>query len=128
MAAKSDLERFLKENQPAKKFVPYCFLDKQSDTLTAYFEGDPDYSKRLSEHLTLYLSLETDEIIGCRVKGISGIIEDLPNFIHTNHKGVDLSIVFFAFTGGAEAESRKALKDLALVAKEREMVIEPCAA
>ena len=125
MAAKSDLERFLRDSQPAKKFVPYCFLDKQSDTLTAYFEGDADYSKRLSEHLTLYLSLETDEVVGCRVKGISGIIEDLPNFIQVNHRGVELSIVFFAFTGGAEEESRKALKNLARVASEREMVVEP---
>lgn len=126
MAANSKVECLLKENQLAKEFAPYCFLDKQSDTLTAYFEGDADYSRRLSAHLTLYLSLATDEIVGCRVKGISGIIEDLPNFIRTNHRGVELSIVFFAFTGGAEEESRKALKDLARVANERDMVLEPC--
>lgn len=124
MAGRSELERYLRENPSAKQFVPYCFLDKQSDTLTAYFEGDADYSKSLSDHVTLYLSLETHEIVGCRIKGISGIIEDLPNFIRVNHHGVELSIVFFAFTGGAEEESRKALKDLARVAKEREMVLE----
>ncbi len=124
MAEKSDLERLLKERLPAKQFVPYSCFNKQSDTLTVYFEGDADYSKRLSDHVTLYLSLETDEIVGCRIKGISGIIEDLPNFIHVNHGGFKLAIVFFAFCGGAEAEARKALNDLARVANEREMVFE----
>jgi hypothetical protein len=127
MAKKSDLERLLKKHPPTRQFVPYCYLSKQSDTLTVYFEGDADYSKRLSEHVTLYLSIETDEIVGCRIKGVSGIIEDLPNFIRVNHGGFELSIVFFAFRGGADGEAREALNDLARVANERKMVFEPSA-
>lgn len=126
MAAKRDLARFLKENPPAKQFVPYCYLNKKTDALTVCFEADPDYSRRLSEHVTLFLSLETNEIVGCRIKGISGIIEDIPNFIRINHQGVELSIVFFAFRGGADGETREALNDLARVANERKMVFEPC--
>src|SRR5688572_24025317 len=118
MVTESDVARFLKENPPAKKFVPYCYLSEQADELTVYFEGDADYSKRLNDHITLYLSLETHEIVGCRVKGVSGIIEDLPNFIRVNHNGVELSIIFLAFRGGADKEVSDAVKDLARVAGE----------
>ena len=53
------------------KFQPYHYYSKESDTLTAYFSDDADYLKRLNEHVTLYLSLETDDIVGIRVKGIA---------------------------------------------------------
>jgi hypothetical protein len=64
---------FLKNNPPGKKCVPYCHLSKEADALTVYFKGDADYSKRLSEHITVCLSLETNEIVGCRIEGLSGI-------------------------------------------------------
>ncbi len=124
MVTESQLARFLKDNPPANKFVPYCYLSEQADELTVYFEGDADYSKRLNDHITLYLSLESDEVVGCRVKGVSGIIEDLPNFIRVNLNGVDLAIIFFAFRGGAEEEVCAAIKDLARVAGERNMVLQ----
>ena len=90
-ATTAELIEFLKANPPEKKFVPYTILSKQADALTVYFEGDPDYSKRLNDHVTLFLSLATNEIVGCRIKGISGIIADLPNYIRVHHKGINLS-------------------------------------
>ncbi len=125
MATEFDLDQFLRENPPAKKFVPYSHLNRQSDTLTFYFEGDPDYSQRLTDHVTLFLSLETNEMVGCRVKGISGLIDDLPNYISINHGGINLSLLFFAFRGGANEDAMKAINELAREAKEREMTIDP---
>jgi hypothetical protein len=120
----------LRKNAPAKQFVPYCHLSKDADTLTVYFEGDADYSERLSDHVTLYRSLETDEIVGCRVKGVSSIIEDLPNYIqikHPKHPKVQLSIIFLAFRGGMEnRDLAKTMNDLARTATEKQMVLEPC--
>jgi hypothetical protein len=81
MVTESELTQFLKKNPPAKQFVPYCHLSREADTLTVYFEGDADYSKRLSEHVTLYLSLETHEIVGCRIKGVSGLLVPHPSSI-----------------------------------------------
>jgi hypothetical protein len=127
MVTEKELANLLKENPPAKRFVPYCHINKQSDTMTVYFEGDADYSKRLNDHITLYLALETDEIIGCRIKGISGILDDLPNYITGKHNGVSLSIILFAFRGGANDDESRQLKDLAKVASERQMVLEPSA-
>jgi len=125
MVTEADLNRFLKENPPARKFVPYCYVNAQSDTLTVYFEGDADYSKRLNDHLTLYLSLETKEIVGCRIKGIACLLQDLPNYINIKHEGVNLALLFFAFRGGASEVATSAINDLARVARERNMILEP---
>lgn len=124
MVSESELMQFLKENAPAKKFVPYCYVNKQADALTVYFEGDADYSKRLNDHVTLYLSLETHEVIGCRIKGISGLLTDLPNYIKARHGEVELSVVFLAFRGGAEKDVSIAINSLARGASDRNMVLQ----
>ena len=59
-------------------FRPYLVLSRETDGLTVYFKFDADYSQRLTEHVTLYRSTGSDEIIGCRIRGISRILEDLP--------------------------------------------------
>jgi hypothetical protein len=124
----AELMEFLKANPPEKKFVPYMIRSKKADALTVYFEGDPDYSKRLNDHVTLFLSLATHEIVGCRIKGIDGIIDDLPNYVNVHHNGIDLSLVFLPFRGGAGDEAtREAINTLAKQASERKMVLEPSA-
>lgn len=124
MVKESEVMKFLRENPPARKFVPYCYLSRDADALTVYFEADPDYSERLNDHVTLYRSLETKEIIGCRIKGISGILEDLPNFIHVKDGPVQLSIIFWAFRGNADDQDRVAIGDLARAASERGLVLD----
>ena len=121
-----DLMSFLKANPPANKFVPYCYLNKEADALTVYFEGDADYSKRLTDHVTIYLSIDTDEVVGCRIKGITGIIEDLPNYVKVTHNGYCLSVVFLPFLGGATVEVRKVINSLARQATAKKLVLEPC--
>jgi len=121
----AELADFLKANPPAKKFVPYTFLSKEADALTVYFEGDPDYSKRLNDHVTLFLSLDTHEIVGCRIKGISEIIADLPNYLRVQHNGIELSVVFLTFRGGAVDEAtRNAINSLGKVAADKKMKLE----
>ena len=96
MGTRAELIALLQDNPPAEAFKPYCYISKESDALTAYFSDDADYSKRLNDHVTLHLSLTTSEIVGCRIKGISGLIADLPNFIKVEHGGVQLSVITLA--------------------------------
>jgi hypothetical protein len=127
ITSKSELIELLKADAPGSQFVPYCYLSKEADALTVYFEGDPDYSERLNEHVTLYRSIQTNELVGCRIKGINGILEDLPNYIHVDHDGIKLSAIFLSFRGSATDENaRKALKGLALTAREKNMVLQSC--
>jgi hypothetical protein len=125
MATEQDIRQLLKENPPARKFVPYCYLSEEADALTVYFEGDPDYSERLNDHITLYRSLETKEVVGCRVKGISSLIEDLPNYVRVNDGDVELSVVFLAYRGGADSkEEADTVNELALEARKRGIALQ----
>jgi hypothetical protein len=123
MGTKSDLVAFLSDNPPAETFKPYCYTSKEADTLTTYFSDAADYSKRLNDHVTLYLSLTTGDVVGCRIKGISGIIQDLPNYIEINHDRIQLSLIFFAFRGCAEEEGLRTINQLATEASKYNLVV-----
>ena len=113
----ANLKKILASELRDGPFQPYCVTSREADALTAYFKPDADFSQRLTEHVTLYRSLETNEIVGCRIKGISGILEDLPNFLHVDHQGAKLSMIFWSFRGGVDdANVRDAFKQLAQAA------------
>jgi hypothetical protein len=114
MAKTTDVGSLLQELAIAKSFTPYVEFSERADAINVYFRPDPEYSKRLNDHVTLFLSLSDNRIVGCRIKGISGILEDLPNYLDINHDGVKLSFVFMSFSGGAQDEdARKAINELA---------------
>ncbi len=124
MATEQELVEILRSNPPVEPFRPYCHLDEKADALMVHFRNEPDYSKRLNDHVTLYLSLDNEQIVGCRIKNISGILADLPNFVRFKHGGVELAIIFWSFRGGADSEDqRRALNELAREATEHEMVL-----
>ena len=109
-------------------FKPYCHFSKEADALTAYLRGDPHYSKRLTDHVTLLLSSQDDELVGCRVKGISGILRDLPNYVRVSHEGIELSVIFLPFRGeAADEETRHAINRLARAFSEHDVRLESCA-
>lgn len=111
----AELIAALQAEPPEGEFRPYSYFCEESDTLTVYFKGDPDYSERHSEHVTVYLSLETKRPVGCRIKGIKGIVEDLPNYIKVDdHDKIKLSVLFLPFRGSVSDEaSREMLNELA---------------
>ncbi len=121
-----ELMLLLQENSPADEFTPYSYISREADALTFYFKDEPDYCKRLTDHVTLFLSVDNDEVIGCRVKGVSGIIKDLPNYIRINHDGVQLSIVFLSLHGAMDDDnSRDVINRLGREASERNLTLEP---
>lgn len=115
----TDVVEFLEQQNWDMPFQPYVEMSPEADALTFYFKPDADYSERLTDHVTLYRSLESKEPVGCRIKGISGIIEDLPNFVHVDCQGIRLSLVFLAFRGGLDDEARDVFKQLAEAAGDR---------
>ncbi len=112
-------------SEPIGEFAPYIECSQEADAINVYFKPDPDYSVRMSEHVTLYRSFETHEVVGCRIKGISGIVEDMPNFLHYDKDGVKLRMIFWSFRGEVDNEqSRKDLRELA--DKAGDLELEPC--
>lgn len=112
--AKNRVLDFLSQHEPMGEFAPYVEVSPEADALTVYFKPDRDYSVRLTDHVTLYRSLDTNDIVGCRIKGIEGLLADLPNYLRVNHDNVDLSFIFWSFRGGVDrAEVRDAFNELA---------------
>ena len=69
----------LMENGLASEFTPYVAFSKAADAIDVYFRSDADYSTRLTDRITLFLSIDSNEIVGCRIEGVAEILEDLPN-------------------------------------------------
>ena len=109
----TDLKDLLEAQIGDTPFRPYVEISPESDSLTFYFKPDADYSQRLTDHVTLYRSIESNLLVGCRIKGIRGILDDLPNFLHVDHQGAKLSMVFWSFRGGLDDEARDTFKQLA---------------
>jgi hypothetical protein len=69
--------------------------------------------------------LETKEVVGCRIKGIAGLLEDLPNYIQVNHAGIELSVIFLAFRGSAaDDKESETINGLARAASEKNLVLQ----
>ena len=118
----TDLKTFLETEGAAAEFTPYYEISQEADALTVYFKPDRDYSKRLTDHVTLFLAVETNQVVGCRIKGISGILADLPNFLSIDHGGVKLSLIFWSFRGGVTDEDvRRVLNELAEATRQMEL-------
>jgi hypothetical protein len=92
----ASVEHYLSENPIAGPFQPYCIWSRADDTLTAHFTGEEFYSERLTAHVTIFRSMSTDDIIGCRIKGVSEITQDTPNRIEVQKDNRRLSVVFEA--------------------------------
>lgn len=125
MVSKSGLIRLSPVKQPSSPFAPFYDLNKASDTLTICFDAYGDYSERIGDQLTLYRSLKTNAVVGCRIKGISLLLDDLPNYVQINQGCVDLSIVLLAIRGSAANKAeRETINSLARAASERNLAFE----
>jgi hypothetical protein len=63
---KEILEKVFADYQPGY-FIPYCHYNEDMDTIDVYFKSDPPYTQLLNKELNLFLSQETDEVIGVSV-------------------------------------------------------------
>ncbi len=112
-------------SEPVGEFRPYVEVSREADAINVYFSADADFSERMSEHVTLFRSIDTNEVVGCRIKGITGIMQDLPNFLNYDKDGVKLRVIFWSFRGEVDNEkSRKELIELA--DKAGDLELEPC--
>ena len=65
---------------PSRKFQPKPFYDEESDSITFYISDAPSHRKRIDPLVTLYISSETEEIVGCHLKFIKAILRTFDEF------------------------------------------------
>lgn len=120
-----DLNELLAAEPFAPSFTPYCSHDEEYDTLTIKVRPDADFSERLTDHVTLFRSLDSRELTGVRIKGVKELIEDLPNYIQVDHDGIKLSILLYSFRSAVADKDRLGWQHLAQAADKLHL---PCAA
>lgn len=65
----NDLAQYLKDAKPGS-FQAQPYYEPETDSLIYYFRDEQSYSKRITKHLTLFLSCNDDSLVGCEMKGI----------------------------------------------------------
>ena len=96
------LMSYLHSRPMEDQFRPCVYYGPEEDAVMFYFRDDADYAKRMNEWLTLYLSIDSDELVGCQIKGVGRVLEDIGYFgVDVTHKKIKLQIVFLAFLGAA---------------------------
>lgn len=116
---------YVRSRQVSKEFKPCAFYGREEDALVFYFRNDPDYAKRVNKWLTLYLAMDSNELVGCRVKGVRRVLEDIGNFgIDIGHKKVKLRILFLALLGAVPAEAKQDFLKIGKAATETDPELE----
>ncbi len=96
------LMSYLRSRTISDEFKPCAYYGPEEDAVNFFFRDEADYAKRVNEWLTLYLSIDTDELVGCQIKGVGRVLEDMGHFgIDVTHRRVKLRIVFLAFLSSA---------------------------
>ena len=91
------LREFLADATPAG-FQSEAYYSPEGDSLTCFFADREHYAQRVDGLLTVYLDMETDDLVGCKIKGVKRLTTILGRFdilIEGEH-GVSLGSYFLA--------------------------------
>lgn len=65
------LQEYLKAHPPTGNFSPTPFYSKMGDFLTLFWKNDQAYAETLVDGVTAYISMETKEMVGVKIHGVS---------------------------------------------------------
>ena len=74
-----NLKQYLTEN-PCKVFRPVPHYFPTGDYVTYYVKEDRCRAERVDDLLTVFLSNETGEMVGCKIKGVKHLLEAMGTF------------------------------------------------
>jgi hypothetical protein len=100
------------------KAVPHYFAS--GDHVSYYFRNDPCFARRIDDLLTVYLSQDTRELVGCKIKGVRHILDTAGEFgVLLNDGQIRMGLFFFYGAARAEHEEQKRqYEELGKIAKE----------
>lgn len=99
-----DLVQFVKQHRPMGEFKPYYYYGSEEDSLTVYFRGDADYADRINSRVTLFISMEDEELVGFQIKNVRSVLEDIGWFdVSISHGRIKLKLLFVALRGAFES-------------------------
>ena len=92
-----DLIKFVDSRTP--KFVPGPRYDREDDVLTYYFSNAESRAWRVDSVLTLFLSLQGDELVGFEIKGVRALLTRLKGYFarEFGHRKVRVTVVILGY-------------------------------
>lgn len=104
----NELTEYLKTH-PAQGFTarPQYFAD--GDFVSFFLADERCYARRVDSLLTLYHSMETHEIVGCKIKGVRRLLQMLGHFgaMIEDGEGTVLGLLFLAAASLTNDPSQK---------------------
>jgi hypothetical protein len=102
-----NLMEYLKTHPPQGfRPVPHYFPD--GDFVAYYFRNDRCYAERVDDLLTVFVSFETKELVGCKIKGVKRILQSAGDFGFALDDGtVRLGMFFFVGASVAKSEDQR---------------------
>ena len=83
-----------------KGFVPHPFYCEIGDYLTYFFEDEDFYAERIDDVLTVYLSMDGDDFVGFKLKGVAHLLETLGDFtIHVEDEDGEITLGMLFLVG-----------------------------
>ncbi len=102
-----ELMKYLETAKPLG-FEPRPYYGHEEDCLTFFFDNAESYARRVDGLLTLFLSLKTDELVGCQIKGVRRNLKRLGDFgIAIKHGKVRLGLFFHLLAFLAEKPEQR---------------------
>jgi hypothetical protein len=93
----AELIAHIKSHPPVGEFTPCAYYGAEEDALMFYFRNVPDYAKRINSRVTIYLSMDDGEMVGCQIKGVGRVLRELGELdVTIKHGKVKLKIVLLA--------------------------------
>ncbi len=91
----TSLTEYLKGKKP-RAFKARPIYSPDGDFITIYLSDEDSYAERVDELLTVYLSVETNSLVGCKIKGVRRLLKTLGDFgviVHDKSLSVNLLII-----------------------------------
>jgi len=123
----SELIAYILEHPPAETFQPCAYYGYEEDALMFYFRNDPDYARRINSRVTVYLSMDDNELVGCQIKGVGRVLREIGSFdITITHGKIKLQFVLLAFMDSMLEgnETRDVFREVVRRAKEEDVELE----
>ena len=96
----SFLDEWTQGSLGSGEFRPYAEYGEEEDAMICFFRPDPYSAKRLNSRVTIYLSEDNGDLVGCEIKSVRHVLHDIDWFpVSIRHGKIDLNLLFLACRG-----------------------------
>lgn len=91
------LQSLQSKKRPKFKSVPH--YNRLGDFLSVFFSDTPTYAERVDDVLTVYRSMTNHELVGCKIKGVSLLAENVSNLFRIEDDQVEIQLLLLNAIG-----------------------------